>query len=124
VVLFVLFGIRNTDDLGSGIQQYLTYGTIARKHECSDGRSSRAFDDDERPVRSVEASTGGYGLPFRNCIHDGIGICGFWVLYWSGTQAISLYEETLSDIVLCPGHPRHDNNYTILDEHYTVWQYI
>ncbi len=34
-------------NLGSGIRQCLTYGTLTRKHECADGRSSRAFNDDE-----------------------------------------------------------------------------
>lgn len=34
-------------NLGSGIRQCLTYATLTRKHECADGRSSRAFNDDE-----------------------------------------------------------------------------
>lgn len=106
---------RNSDNLGSAIEQCITYGTVTGKHKCSDGRSSGALDDDGRSVWNVETSTRDYCLPFRNCIHDGIGICNFWVLHWSGTQALSLYKETLSDFVLCPRHPRYNNTFTIPD---------
>lgn len=120
--LYLIWDGSDSANLGSGIRQCLTYGTLTGKHECSDGKNSRAFDDYEWPVHSVEASTGGYRLPFRNWIYDGISICDFRVLHWPGTQTFYLYKKTLPDFVLRSCCTRHDNTYTIHGEHLINWR--
>ena len=47
------------------------------------------------------------------CIHDGIGICNLWTVHWTGTKTFCLYEETLSDCLLCTYCSYHSHTRTI-----------